>query len=74
MGNGTEHEANNSGNVIMGAFSTMTIDVEGGKLVLSAQESMQSITIDAIKIGGTSIGSVAILGHHSVGSTSIYAH
>jgi len=74
MGDGTEREANNSGNVIMGAYSTMTIDVEAGKLVLSAQESMRSMTIDAIKIGGTSVGSVAILGNHWVGTTSIYAH
>jgi len=59
---------------IRGAYSTMTIDVEGGKLVLSNQESVSSTIIDAINIGGTSVGSLAILGNRSTGSTSVYAH
>jgi len=59
---------------IRGTYSTMTLDVEGGKLVLGNQESVQSIVVDGIDIGGNSIGGLAILGNRTVGTTSIYAH
>ena len=69
------------GDTVRGAYSSTTIDVENGQLVL-AQEKLSSTIIDGIYIGAThnnltsdkKLGSLAILGNHWVGTTRIYAH
>ena len=74
------HDTSNylDGAEIRGAYSRMTLDVEGGKLVLSDQLSVGSTVVDGIYLGGSAgsnnLGSIAILGNRSEGSTSIYAH
>ena len=62
-----------AGDTVRGAYTSTTIDVQGGQLVL-AQTKVGSTIIDGIQIGGNSIGSLAILGNKWVGTTKIYAH
>jgi len=58
------------------------LDVEGGKLVLSNQIQDSNTFINKLFIGNANtaatgtgvIGSIAILGNHTEGTTSIYAH
>jgi len=72
-----------SGTYLRGARSEFDIDVEGGKLVLSNQIQDSSTILNKIFIGNVNtatltgagvIGGVAILGNHTEGTTSIYAH
>jgi len=63
-----------SGSFIRGTRTEFDLDVTGGAVVLSNQVSNSSMTIGGIVIGTQSIGSLAILGSHTEGTTSISAH
>jgi len=75
--------ASSAGTYVRGSYSKMTVDVEGGKLVLSDQVSDSTTYLDKVFIGDLTtamfadsgvIGGIAIIGNHSEGTTSIYAH
>lgn len=75
--------ADSNGTYLRGSYSKMTVDVEGGKLVLSDQVSESTTYLDKVFIGDLTgaqfadagvIGGIAIIGNRTEGTTSIYAH